>query len=319
MSRKLKFPSPFKRPTLLPEFVAQTSSHSTETPTADITFPDGVKCLRDCPNASVDICFVHGLTGNRDSTWTADGQTTPWPHTLLPSKLEKARILTFGYDAYIVGKSVVSSNRLIDHATDLLNDLTADRVSNNAPSRPIIFVAHSLGGLVCKEAILLSRNNPESHLKGVFDNTKAIMFMGTPHTGSWLAKWAKIPASALGIVKSTNGSLLDILATDNQLLESLQIRFLSMLRDLREGNRRLEVTCFFEALPLPVIGTVVPKESATFAGYNPISIHANHRDMVKFVSADETGFKRVLGELIRWETEIRYSATISIEQTIVPS
>jgi hypothetical protein len=125
-------------------------------------------------------------------------------------------------------------------------------------------VAHHLGGLVCKEAILLSRNNPEVHLKNVFTNTKAIIFMGTPHTGSWIAEWADILASALEIIKSTNKSLLKILATDDQFLESLQIRFLSMLRDLGQGNRRLEVTCFFEALPLPVLGTVVPKEFCHF-------------------------------------------------------
>src|SRR6202043_2580574 len=145
-----------------------------------------------------------------------------------------------------------------------------------------IFVAHSLGGLVCKEAILLSRNNPEAHLRSIFDCTKGIIFMGTPHKGSWMAEWAKIPASALGLVKSTNKSLLKILGTDDQLLESIQVRFSTMIRDLRESSRRLEVTCFFEELAFPLIGKVVSKDSATLAGYNPISIHANHRDMVRF-------------------------------------
>lgn len=37
-----------------------------------------------------------------------------------------ARILTWGYDAYLVHKGVSSSNRLIDHATNLVNDLTTD-------------------------------------------------------------------------------------------------------------------------------------------------------------------------------------------------
>jgi hypothetical protein len=285
-----------------------------------IPFPDGIQVLHDCTDATVDICFIHGLTGNRDSTWTAEGQCQPWPQFLLGPKLNKARILTYGYDAYMVRKSVASSNRLIDHSTNLLNDLTTERSSsNNASGRPIIFVAHSLGGLVCKEAILLSRNNPEMHLKKIFDCTKGIIFMGTPHTGSWMADWAKIPASALGIVKSTNLTLLKILETDDQLLESIQVGFLAMIRDLRESNRRLEVTCFFEELPLPVVGKVVSKESATFAGYNPISIHANHRDMVKFTSADETGFKRVLGELTRWEAELRSSMTGESSPSIEPS
>jgi len=251
----------------------------------------------------VDICFVHGLTGDRDSTWTASGQSAPWPKTLLPPELDKARILTHGYDAYVVRGSVASANRLVDHATNLLHDLTTNRICCKASRRPLIFIAHSLGGLVCKEAILLSRNNPEHHLRGIFDCTKGIVFMGTPHKGSWMAAWAKIPTSAIGLVKATNKSLLEVLETNNQFLESIQVRFWAMIREQRESGRRLEVTCFFEELPLPVAGLVVSKESATLEGYNSISIHANHRDMVRFASADDNGFKRLLGELIRWESQ----------------
>lgn len=269
------------------------------------SFPDGVEVLHECPNAKVDICFIHGLTGNRDSTWTAHGQSTPWPKTLLPPEFDNARILTYGYDAYIVRKSVASSNRLIDHAANFLNDLTTNRDRHNASSRAIIFVAHSLGGLVCKKAILLSRNNPEAHLQNMFKCTKGIVFMGTPHRGSWMADWAKISAGALGLVKSANKSLLKVLETDDQLLEAIQVDFLLMVRELQKNGRRVEITCFFEELPLPVTGKIVSKESAILEGYNSLSIHANHSDMVKFGSASETGFMRLLGELERWKADIR--------------
>ncbi|ROV90962.1 hypothetical protein VSDG_07735 [Cytospora chrysosperma] len=265
-----------------------------------LSFPDGVHVLHDRRDAAIDICFIHGLTGNRESTWTAQGQTAPWPKTLLPPKLETARILTYGYDADIMRKSVAGANRLIDHATNLLTDLTTDRLCSNASTRPLIFIAHSLGGLVCKEAILLSRNNPEAHLRGLFEFVKGIIFMGTPHKGSWMSDWARIPATALGFVKSNNKSLLTILQTNDQFLESIQVRFAAMVRELRENGRRIELTCFFEELPLRVVGKVVSKDSATFEGYNSISIHGNHSDMVKFGSAEDNGFKRLLGELQRW-------------------
>ncbi|KAH6650003.1 hypothetical protein F5144DRAFT_30163 [Chaetomium tenue] len=268
------------------------------------SFPDGVKVLHDCPGATVDICFVHGLTGDRESTWTAQRHSASWPQTLLPSKLGKSRILTYGYDAYVVRGVVAGSNRLLDHAKNLLHDLTMDREGDDASSRPLIFVAHSLGGLVCKKAILLSRNNPEVHLRGIFDCTKGIIFMGTPHKGSWMADWAKIPASALGLAKVANKSLLEILQTDSQLLESDQLEFWSMVRELREGGRRFEVTCAFEELPLPVVGKVVSNTSATLEGYASFSIHANHSDMVRFVSAEENGFKRLLGVLTRWKIQL---------------
>ncbi|CAH0053253.1 unnamed protein product [Clonostachys solani] len=238
------------------------------------------------------------------STWTADGRTESWPKTLLPDKITRARILTYGYDAYVVSKSVAGSNRLIDHATNLVTDLTTERAGCGASSRPLIFVAHSLGGLVCKEAILISRNNPERRRQDIFLNLKGIIFMGTPHKGAWMADWANMPASALGLFKSTNKSLLQILETNNQMLESIQRKFLALLREQREEGRQLEVRCFFEELPLSVVGKVVSKESATLEGYDPISIHANHRDMVKFFSAEENGFKRLVGELLVLEHEI---------------
>ena len=295
-----------------------TTPHNDENVGANLAvavpFEDSVKVLHHNENAIVDICFVHGLTGNRESTWTAEAepQPRPWPETLLPGRLENARVLTFGYDAYVIRgfAKVASANRLIDHATNFLNDLVTDRAIEKAASRPIIFVAHSLGGLVCKEMLLLSRNNPEAHLKSIFTATKAIAFMGTPHTGSWMADWTKIPAKALGIFKSTNYSLLEILRTNDQFLESIQRGFLSMVLDLQRTGRQLEITCFYEENPLPIVGSkVVSKDSATFAGYNPISIHANHSTMVKFATAEDNGFKRLLGELARWESEIRYNST----------
>lgn len=261
-------------------------------------FPDGVKVLHDCPYPTVDICFVHGLTGNRISTWTADGCSRPWPEALLPTRLSGARILTYGYDAYVLRTSVASSNRLIDHATNLLHDLTRER--DSCKSRPLIFVTHSLGGLVTKEAILLSRNNPEIHLRDVFECTKGIAFMGTPHQGSWMADWARLPATSLGLVKSVNKSLLEILETNDQFLESIQSRFWAMIRELREGGNNVGVTCFFEELPLKGVGKVVSKKSASLEGYSSISIHANHSNMVKFATIEDTGFNRLVGELKRW-------------------
>ncbi|KPM42214.1 hypothetical protein AK830_g4366 [Neonectria ditissima] len=265
---------------------------------------DGIKLLHGCPEAQVDVIFVHGLSGNRDSTWTGCGRQTPWPTTLLPSKIKRARILTYGYDAYSIRSPMASKNRLTDHAANLLTDIAAERQQSGISHRPFIFVAHSLGGLVCKEAILLSRNNPELHLREVFEYTKGIAFMSTPHRGSWIADWAKIPVSVLGLMKSTNTSLLAILSTDDQFLESVQLRFWAMIRELRESGRHIEVTCFFEELPMPRFGKIVSKESATLEGYTSISIHADHRNMVKFSSEDETGFKRLVGELSRWKSQI---------------
>lgn len=292
-------------PTISDEPIQHNTSLATSSKEANLLlFPDGIKILHHCDDAAVDICFVHGLTGDRESTWTALGQSMPWPQGLLPSEIKSARILTFGYDAYVLRSSVASSNRLIDHASNLLTSLTTNRTKSRASSRPLIFIAHSLGGLICKVAVLHSRNNAEAHLRDVFHSTKGIIFMGTPHKGSWMANWAKIPASAINIVKSTNKSLFAVLETSSEYLEAIEVGFLDMLREQREGGRSLEVTCFFEELPLLGFGQVVAKKSATLQGYNSISIHANHSDMVKFCSAEENGFQLLVGELMRWQSRL---------------
>jgi pimeloyl-ACP methyl ester carboxylesterase len=117
---------------------------------------------------SPSIVFVHGLTGDREATWTARGATEPWPKTLLPTMLPTARVLTFGYDAYVADwRGVVSQSLIANHAWNLLTSLSSYR-ENDATvgqptildismywhtqnERPIVFVCHSLGGLVCED------------------------------------------------------------------------------------------------------------------------------------------------------------------------
>lgn len=96
--------------------------------------------------------FVHGLRGDRKETWTKG--TTLWPEKLLPEKVPQARILTFGYDAdiYHFWLKPTSDNSIKNHADNLTAGLVGLRHGKEqTATRPIIFVAHSLGGLVCAQ------------------------------------------------------------------------------------------------------------------------------------------------------------------------
>ena len=81
------------------------------------------------------IIFVHGLTGDREKTWTAKDSSAPWPQTLLPSKVPDARILTFGYDAYVADwRGVVSKNRIGNHSMNLLTAVATFREDDDTVS-----------------------------------------------------------------------------------------------------------------------------------------------------------------------------------------
>ncbi len=58
----------------------------------------------------------------------AQEASLPWPKTLLSSTIPDARVLTFGYDAYVTDwRGVVSQNRIADHAWKLLTALSTYR------------------------------------------------------------------------------------------------------------------------------------------------------------------------------------------------
>jgi hypothetical protein len=77
----------------------------------------------------------------------------------------------------------VSENTVYDIGNDLLVNLEAERRSE--PSRPLAFVAHSLGGIVVKEALRRSHGFQmhQSHLHEIYQSTVAVIFFGTPHSG----------------------------------------------------------------------------------------------------------------------------------------
>ncbi|KAK4118485.1 hypothetical protein N657DRAFT_583555 [Parathielavia appendiculata] len=247
------------------------------------TFPSGIKLFHSPEHAIVDIVFVHGLAGDREKTWTARDASDPWPKALLPSELPTARVLTFGYDAYVADwRGVVAQNRIGNHAWNLLTSLATYRERDET-------------------ALVTSRQRPEEHLQNILQSTRGIAFLGTPHHGAGLARWAELLSRHIGLVKQTNTEIVAVLRRESEVLARIQDGFHTMVKARsREGQGQIDITCFFEELPLPGVG----QHSAILPGYIPIGIHSNHMDMARFVSANDPGFTAVCGELRRWIKEI---------------
>ncbi|KAK9357218.1 hypothetical protein V1504DRAFT_94113 [Lipomyces starkeyi] len=264
-------------------------------------FPCGLLSLwpeQENSDTAVDIVFVHGLLGDREKTWTAKSPP-PWPKTLLPECLPHARIITFGYDARVVAvKETISVNKVRQHAQALMTDIANFRQKDHN-RRPIIFVAHSLGGIVCKYAILLSKNGDRS-TRDVYDSTLAIAFLGTPHEGSAMANFAISISRLLGLITQTNRNILKCLKSSSGELFNINHDFLTLIRRRAGTDKEIYVFCFYEELPLQGNHLVVPENSAILPGYGYIGIHSNHTDMAKFKSKGDTGFFRVSMELSRW-------------------
>ena len=166
------------------------------------------------------------MFGHPRKTWACDDTDCFWPSELLPPILEdeSARILSYGYDSgaetftdreprhkiHDVIKSFgrdLASNRQVWHIYPDIPTLVVEVFSNaskirKATQRPLIFVAHSMGGLIVKGVCTLviyslfgyhlkmsgSCQQPENSY-GVFGSTRSSFY-------SSINLWCHIPRHA---------------------------------------------------------------------------------------------------------------------------
>lgn len=86
-----------------------------------------------------------------------------------------------------------------------------------------------------------SRHQPK--YASIYQSTKGIIFLGTPHRGSEMASWGLLASNlAKFALRGRNKDLLRGLTPHNELLENLNKSFRQILED---GG--LHVHCFYEA------------------------------------------------------------------------
>lgn len=71
-----------------------------------------------------------------------------WLRDFLPQQIPHARIMSFGYDSVLLFSK--STSDVGTFAEQLLESLLSRRM-NVPDTRPIIFICHSLGGIVVKK------------------------------------------------------------------------------------------------------------------------------------------------------------------------
>lgn len=101
---------------------------------------------------TTSIVAVHGLGGHWKSTWTGASDKL-WLRDFLPNQLSEAgikcRTMSFGYDSRTIFTKAVTD--VDDTAAMLLDRIDGERYSAEEEARPLILVAHSLGGIVVKK------------------------------------------------------------------------------------------------------------------------------------------------------------------------
>jgi pimeloyl-ACP methyl ester carboxylesterase len=123
------------------------------------------------------IVFVHGIHGTSDDTWRVSPSGPYWPDMMkTDSQFADADILALGYPSPFVGNK--------SDVKDIANSLAEKLKPVFANHDQVVFLCHSLGGLIVKEMLLTHSDFAKK--------VPAIVFFATPHGGSVVAAYASV-------------------------------------------------------------------------------------------------------------------------------
>jgi hypothetical protein len=145
-----------------------------------------------------DVVFVHGLGGNPREYWMADKDRpeTFWP-AWLGEDVPSVGVWSLGYDAAKF-QWQGSPMPLYDRAQHALALLDTEGIGER--ERPIVFVTHSMGGLLVKQMIRNAISEGDPRWEAIAAQTMGICFIATPHSGANLANYVKFLAHFLATV-----------------------------------------------------------------------------------------------------------------------
>jgi hypothetical protein len=144
----------------------------------------GFTPLSDPEDANVDIVAVTGLGGHALGSFRSPDDTMVWLRDFAPEDIPRARFITYGYNTTVVSSD--DNQGVHELARTLLDGLAIFRQRTQTQQRPLLFVCHSLGGVVLKEALVMSSRATESKHNSLHDvmlTTHGLVLMGVPNLG----------------------------------------------------------------------------------------------------------------------------------------
>ncbi|KAI0502713.1 ribonuclease-like protein p/mrp subunit [Xylaria bambusicola] len=260
-------------------------------------------------NPEIDIIAVHGINGDAVHTFSSKSNNRFWlsDDDMLPRDVKNARIMTYSYPASVTALlGGTSSDRILQHAQTMIAELVADRELEHATERPIIFICHSLGGIVVKRALVYSASRTASHIKhlrSIYVSTYGMLFFGTPHQGSRKANLLTPAQRIIDIllpsrILDTEAQLLNALKEGSEILQEITDNFAPLMKDFR-------VYFFWEQEKTDLgfkLDYIVSESSAApiIDNTDRAGIRADHRSMCRFTSRNAPGYTLVASSLLRY-------------------
>ncbi|KAI1321681.1 hypothetical protein F5Y16DRAFT_416784 [Xylariaceae sp. FL0255] len=250
----------------------------------------GMTPLNDLDHLShkFDCIAISGLSSHPFGSWQprSTDKTFMWIRDALPKHVPGIRTILYGYETNLL------KSQSFENITDLskrLIDLLTTYGWDTQLAKPVCFLAHSLGGLVLRDALQQLSSHQSEAYDNLLQNIRGSVYFGVPN-------WGMKQESFRQIVKDRpNNSLIEDIGRGSDYLRELN-------RNLSKSAacQHLKQFWAYETLESPTViktsdGSIsrdgppvvlVSRDSATLGQTEPndftFPIKANHSDMVKF-------------------------------------
>ena len=239
-----------------------------------------------------DVLFIHGLGGDARATWRHGAEGSPCWLKWLGEEFPEVGVWSLGYAASPTrlarvpnllmsvwflrwflrwlprGSSDSGYAMALPRRANQVLDLM---VQNGFGVRPVVFVCHSLGGLLTKQILRVAAEANDASALSIFSQTRAVLFLATPHGGATLASLVK----TFSIILRANVNIEDLRAHDAHLEE-----LYNWYRN-HAVNAGIRTVTYYEARPVCGFTIVNPTSSHPGVGADPVALDEDHLSIAK--------------------------------------
>ena len=227
-----------------------------------------------------DVVFVHGLGGDAFGTWRhGSDASTSWPHWLAEDVPEVC-VWSLGYPAApttLTGVKRLFSRRhrdaghtmpLPERAQNVLDRLAQEGIG----TRPLVFVCHSLGGLVVKHVLRKADQARNETRRALLANTRGVLFLATPHAGSELA-------TLLDAFREIFGATVTI---EELRAHDVHLHDIYDWYQTKAPEHDIRTMAYYESRAVHGVARIVHRASANpGVGDNPVALDEDHLSIAK--------------------------------------
>lgn len=194
--------------------------------------------------------MIGGLGSHPFGSWQPRGsdKSFMWARDDIPRYLPGIRICIYGYDTKISGSN---SYQTIPHLARKFVQQLETYGWDSRSAKPLAFLAHSMGGVLLKEAILNLGNNVNDQGHGALGKIRGAIFFGVPSLGM---EQSHLMAMVEG---QANEQLIQDLSRYSGFLREQDKRF-----SIMSANSQMKLFWLYETSESPTV-VVSPLQTST--------------------------------------------------------